>query len=115
MSTSRRIVWLDLSLPRVFWRGLKRSLRRGLLGERVFHDNAETLRRTFFSRESILWWILTTFHRRRREFAELRSSESFAHLNWLRARTPGQAQAILGSLAVEPFRSQAQGPARPLG
>jgi len=93
------IVWLDLGLPRVFWRGLKRSLRRGLLGERVFHDNAETLRRTFFSRESILWWILTTFSRRRREFSALRESRDFEHLTWLHARTPDQAQAILKSLA----------------
>jgi len=93
------IVWLDLSLPRVLLRGLRRSLQRIFDGEPLFHGNRETLRRTFFSRESILWWIVTTFHRRRREFAELRSTGRFRHLTWLHARTPDEAQGILECLA----------------
>jgi hypothetical protein len=32
------------------------------------------------TRESILCWILTTFHRRRRELSELRSTGTFHHL-----------------------------------
>lgn len=93
------IVWLDLSLPRVLLRGLRRSLQRVFGGEPLFHGNRETLRRTFFSRESILWWIVTTFHRRRREFAGLRTTDRFQHLTWLHARTPDEAQGILESLA----------------
>lgn len=93
------IVWLDLSLPRVLLRGLRRSLQRIFDGEPLFHGNRETLRRTFFSRESILWWIVTTFHRRRREFAELRSTGRFHHLTWLHVRTPDEARGILESLA----------------
>ncbi len=37
------IVWLDLSLPRVLARGLRRSLRRIIGGEPLFHGNRETL------------------------------------------------------------------------
>ena len=88
----------DLSLSRVLWRGLRRSLRRIACGDPLFHGNTETLRRTFFSSESILWWILTTFRRRRREFTTLRSSGHFDHLAWFQARTPGEACAILESL-----------------
>ena len=93
------IVWLDLSLPRVLLRGLRRSLRRIVCRDPLFHGNRETLRRTFLSRESILWWIVTTFHRRRREFAELRMTGGFHHVTWLHARTPREAQGILESLA----------------
>jgi adenylate kinase family enzyme len=93
------IVWLDFSLPRVLLRGLVRSLRRIVGGEPLFHGNRETLGRTFFSRESILWWIVTTFHRRRREFSQVRSTGGFRHLTWLHARTPDEAQGILESLA----------------
>jgi adenylate kinase family enzyme len=100
------IVWLDLALHRVLWRGLNRSLRRIASREPLFHDNRETLRRTFASRESILWWILTTFHRRRREFAQLRSSHQFGHLTWLHARTPAQARRMLASLV----RAHGHGP-----
>ena len=93
------IVWLDLSLPRVLWRGLWRSLARVSSGEALFHGNRETLRRTFLSRESILWWIASTFGRRRREFARLCASGEFAHLAWHHARTPAEARELLRSLA----------------
>jgi len=42
---------------------------------------------------------VTTFHRRRREFAQLRSTGRYRHLAWHHARTPAQAQDILESLA----------------
>ena len=93
------IVWLDLSLPRVLARGLRRTLQRIVSREPLFHGNRETLRQSFLSRDSILWWIVTTFHRRRREFAQLRSAGRFRQLTWFHARTPAQAQAILESLA----------------
>jgi adenylate kinase family enzyme len=102
------IVWLDLSLPRVLARGLRRSLRRTIGGEPLFHGNRETLHRTFFSRESILWWIVTTFHRRRREFTLIRSADKFHHLTWLHARTPAEVHDILESLV----RSGKPGPER---
>ena len=102
------IVWLDLSLSRVLLRGLRRSLRRIVGGEPLFHGNRETLRRTFFSRESILWWIVTTFHRRRREFTLMRSADKFHHLTWLHARTPAEVHDILESLV----RSGKPGPER---
>jgi hypothetical protein len=74
-------------------------LRRIASREPLFHGNRETLRQSFLSRESILWWIVTTFHRRRREFAQLRSTGRYRHLAWHHARTPAQAQDILESLA----------------
>ena len=92
------IVWLDLSLWRVLLRGLRRSVQRIVCCEVLFHGNRETVGRTFFSRDSILWWTVTTFHRRRREFTQLRSTGEFEHLHWLHARTPAQARDILESL-----------------
>lgn len=89
------IVWLDFSLPTVFWRGLRRTVARVVSGEALFHGNRESFRRSFLSRDSILWWILTTFHRRRREFGALRDGGSFAHLRWHQARSPREAAAIL--------------------
>jgi len=93
------IVWLDFDLPRVFWRGLRRTVRRGLTRERLYHDNVESLWRGFLSRESILLWILTTFHRRRREYAALHASGEFTHLTWHRVRDPREANALLRVLA----------------
>jgi hypothetical protein len=45
-----------------------------------------------------LWWIVTTFHGRRREFTLMQSADKFHHLTWLQARTPAEVQDILESL-----------------
>lgn len=92
------IVWLNFGLPRVFWRGLRRTVARAVSGEELFHGNRESFRQSFLSRDSILWWILSTFHRRQREFAALRDTQAFAHLRWLEARHPREAADILRDL-----------------
>lgn len=92
------VVWLDLGLPRVLWRGLRRSMGRALSGRPLWHGNRESLRRTFLSKDSLLLWIVSTYHRRRREFAQLREAQAFGHLTWLQARDPAQARALLRAL-----------------
>lgn len=95
------IVWLNHSLPRVLTRGLVRTVRRVVTREVLFQGNRETLRRAFLSRDSILWWIVTTFHRRRREFEALRASGCYPHLQWIEVRHPAQALAVLQALQDE--------------
>jgi adenylate kinase family enzyme len=89
------IVWLNYSLPVVFWRGLKRTIARVYSREVLFHDNRESFLTSFLSRESILWWILSTYHRRRREFESLRASGQFRHLQWHELRSPRNAAGLL--------------------
>jgi hypothetical protein len=61
------LVWLDLPLSLVMWRLLRRTLRRVTTQEDLWGTgNRESLRRSFFSRHSILLWALKT-HRRNRE------------------------------------------------
>ena len=63
------LVWLDLPLPLVMWRLLKRTLRRIATREDLWGTgNRESLRRTLFSRDSILLWALKTHGRNRQRF-----------------------------------------------
>lgn len=87
------IVWLNYSLPVVFWRGLVRTLRRCWTGEVLWHGNTESFRRTFLSRESILLWILATHGRRTRELRELQQDPRYAEIRWLEFRRPADASA----------------------
>lgn len=92
------IVWLNFGLARLLWRGVRRTLARSLGGTVLFHGNRESLRRAFLSRESVLWWIVSTFRRRRREFASLRAGGNYGHADWLEARSPTEARRILERL-----------------
>lgn len=91
------VVWLDLSFPLVFTRALARTVRRVVLREELFSGNRETFTQSFLTRDSILWWVVTTFHRRRRRYAELFAGEAWPHLQVFRLQRPGQAKALLES------------------
>lgn len=93
------IIWLNYGLVTVLWRAVRRTVWRSLTRGELWHGNRESFRRSFLSRDSILLWVITTFHRRRREFATLRASGAYPHLCWVEFRRPAQAAAYLRSVA----------------
>lgn len=97
-SRATTIIWLNYSLPLILWRGIKRTVRRMMFGEVLFHGNRESFKRSFLSRESILWWIVSTYRHRQREFKSIRATGKFDHLQWLEARHPAATAQILQSL-----------------
>lgn len=92
------IIWLNFSLPRVLWRGLRRAVSRAFTREVLWHGNRESLRRTFLSRDSILLWIVTTHARRTRDYETLRASNQYPNMRWLEFRHPSQAERWLQEL-----------------
>ncbi|MFD1711268.1 toxin [Ottowia sp. GY511] len=96
------IVWLDYSRGRVFAQVLRRTLWRGLTRAPLWSGNRESLRTAFFSRESILWWSLTTFDKNRRKYAALRADGAFSQARWRVFAQPLQARAWLHELPGRP-------------
>ncbi len=94
------IVWLNYSFAVVFWRGLCRSIERSLSKQALWHGNRESLLRALFSKDSILLWILTTYKRRRLEFAHLKQSTRYAHARWIEFRKPSEAARWLSIFGV---------------
>ncbi|HEY6983344.1 hypothetical protein [Reyranella sp.] len=65
------LVWLDLPLPLVMARLVRRTLRRAVTKEELWGTgNRETFANAFLSRQSILLWAFRTHRRNRRRFAE---------------------------------------------
>jgi hypothetical protein len=63
------LIWLDLPLSLVMWRLTRRTLRRVTTQEDLWNTgNRESLRRSFFSRQSILLYALKTHQRNREKF-----------------------------------------------
>ncbi len=61
------LIWLDLSLPLVMSRLVRRTIRRAACKEDLWGTgNRESFGNAFFSRQSLLLWALKT-HRRNRE------------------------------------------------
>lgn len=95
------IVWLNYRFPLVFWRGLKRSVRRALSGEELWHGNRESLTTTFGSRDSILLWIWSTHGLRQKEFRDLRRAGEFPNLCWIEFTHPSQARQWLAEVGTQ--------------
>jgi adenylate kinase family enzyme len=97
-SKANVVIWLNYSLPVVLWRGLKRTVKRVISQQELWHGNKESFRRSFLSRESILVWILTTHARRTREFEALKASGEYT-LEWIEFKHPRQAKQWLANRA----------------
>lgn len=89
------IVWLNFSRSTVFSRILRRTLRRALTGEELWAGNTESLRKAFFSRQSILLWSVTTHGKNRKKYARLRQEGAFGHLRWHEFRNDHDAERLL--------------------
>jgi adenylate kinase family enzyme len=76
-------VWLDLPLRITFPRVLKRTLSRTLSRDLCCNGNRESLRMSFFTRDSILLWTLQMDRWRRRTL-----TEELNGLPHVRLRTP---------------------------
>jgi adenylate kinase family enzyme len=91
------VVWLDLPLLVTLVRMWRRTTDRIRRREALWGGNQETIRNTFFSRESLFVWALTTHRRRRRNLAQLMTRQDYAHLRFHRLRSGEAAERWLAA------------------
>lgn len=92
------VIWLDYSLPLIMWRVIKRSLLRIIKKELLWADNKESLKKTFFSKESIILWAWQTYPLRKKQYTELTSDPYYKHVQILRLQKPIEAQVLLSRI-----------------
>jgi len=92
------VVWLDFAYTTVIWRVITRTFRRGLTGEVLWDTNRERLWENLFSKESVIWWAMTTYWRRKREYPILFQQPEYAHIDFIRLRSQKEADAWLTSI-----------------
>jgi len=91
-------IWLNYPFHVVFGRAVARTVRRVLTHELLFNDNRESFRNAFLSRDSILWWVITTFQRRRREYRTLFGGDAFPQVSLTELRRPRDAELLVRDL-----------------
>ncbi len=91
------VVWLNYSFPVVFWRAFRRTLIRSFGRQTLYSGNRETIRQTFFSRESMLWWVLTTFRSRRKRYRAIFDDRDYPGMEFIELRCQRDANRFLTS------------------
>lgn len=90
------LVWLDYALPIVYWRLLRRTVRRIVSQEDLWGTgNRESWSKQFFSRDSLFIWVLKSRPRQRREYPRMFQQPEYRHLKVVHLHTPRQAERWL--------------------
>ncbi|MGE5252016.1 MAG: adenylate kinase [Bacteroidota bacterium] len=97
---AQAIIWLDYSLPLIFWRLLKRTTRRVVMQEELWNGNREKLwpQLKLWSDDSLFHWLFKTYWRRKRELPALFALPGNAHLNVIRFSSPHETEKWFAAL-----------------
>jgi adenylate kinase family enzyme len=104
------IIWLDYPFHIVFWRLLKRTIRRGITQEELWNGNRESFwgHLKLWSDESLFHWLFKTYWMRKREYPILFALPKNAHLKIIHFRHPKETEDWLASITAGDFRATAQ-------
>jgi adenylate kinase family enzyme len=104
------VVFLDLPLGLTLRRVLRRTAGRVVSRKELWNGNRETLRNAF-SRDSIVWWVITRHGKNRRNWPP--RYEALPHLRVVRLRSPREVSDWLQSIqATEPMSGSSNGSER---
>ncbi len=98
LSCATHLVWLNYPFVFVFWRVLVRTFSRAYTQEPLFSGNKELWRQSFFSRDSILLWVITSHNRRKRTYRQIFTEKAFQNLEYVEFTNHKQAERFIQSL-----------------
>jgi len=101
------VIWLDYSFTRTFFQAIKRAFLRSLTREELWvgTGNKESLRKSFFSKDSIILWTVKTHKRVREKYEKLMMNDAFSYIEFVRLRSPEEAEEFLNKISPK-FRVQ---------
>ena len=95
------LVWLEYPLRLIMWRLFWRTLRRGIRKEQLWNGNQERLATQFFTLDSLFLWALGSHPRHKKEYPELFEQTGYSHLAVVRLRSPKAAEKWLSDLSMQ--------------
>lgn len=96
-SRADTVVWLDYPLPLVLRRIIGRTVWRGVSQVELWNGNRETLQKAF-SKDSMILWVLKTYHRKRRDYPLLFQRSDYQHLTIVHLQSQQQTNQWLSNL-----------------
>jgi adenylate kinase family enzyme len=92
------LVWLDYSLPVIYWQLIGRTFRRILTHEELWNGNRETIRDAFFSKDSLFLYAYTSWRRQQANYPKVFSQPEHAHLQIIHLKIRGETERWLKSI-----------------
>lgn len=92
------IIWVDPSFPVTFWRALSRTFSRVFTKQELFAGNKESFSKAFLSRDSIIWWVITTYGEKKRRYLKLFEEKNYSNLTYIRLQSNREIEKFLSKL-----------------
>ncbi|HEY0457837.1 MAG TPA: hypothetical protein VGC97_01725 [Pyrinomonadaceae bacterium] len=92
------LIWLNYPFYVVAGRALSRTFRNVFYRRVLWSGNKETFRQSFLSKDSILWWVIKTYRRRRQEYPRLFNEPAYRHLQIIVLASPAETARFLQSI-----------------
>ena len=94
------IVWLNLPLSVVFRRAIQRTFLRCFKKTELYSNNRESFRTSFFSRDSIMLWVLKTHSKHRNEYPTWFQAEEWSHIKVIQLRSTKEVERFVETLVA---------------
>ena len=101
MGKSRKIIFLDLPFYLVLFRIIKRSFIRSLTRKELWSGNKENIFKHLFTKDSLILWVIKTFHKNKREYSLLEDHNKKSNINFIRLKSKREQKALYESLKLE--------------
>lgn len=93
------LIWCDYPLWLVLPRLVRRTLRRAIRKETLWNNNTESLLKSVFTKDSVIFWMLSTWRAHKKRHHQLFLDQSqFPGVQLIRLRHPRQANRLLETL-----------------
>lgn len=97
------VIWLDYSLPRTLYQSVLRTVSRIRSGQELWENtsNKESWKNSFFSRNSIILWLLKTYYPNKERNLKHMANINLRHIQFVRLTSPKEMRLFLRQMEAQ--------------
>jgi adenylate kinase family enzyme len=94
------VIWLDYSFSITLFRAILRAFKRSITQEEIWEGtgNRESFKKSFLSKDSIIWWTITTYRKTRKKYLACLSDPQYSNIKFIRIQNDSEARIFLESI-----------------
>jgi cytidylate kinase len=99
LKRAQLLVWIDLPFFTTTYQVTRRAIKRSFSQAELWPGtgNRETLKKSFFSKDSVIWWSITHYQSTGVKYEQLMRSEAYEDIAFLRLTSRKQIKHLLNS------------------
>ena len=97
------VIWLDLPFFPTLKQAIFRAVGRAFSQEELWEgtNNRESFFKSFFTRDSIIWWTIKTFHKNRKRNSEHFKDPKYSHIKFYRVSSHKESDQLIEKLLCD--------------